>query len=196
AGGACSLTGKLIDEKQVTLQADLHGKLVNQPPIAVAGDDQQVECNFTGGGEFTLDGSESFDPDNNVVSFGWHKGSRTGPLVATLPRGNTTQLVSLPTSNNKTSYVLKVIDSFGQYDEDPPTVDVLDRTPPTVTAPAAVTAECTGPTGTSVVLGTASASDVCDAAPALTNDAPPNFNLGSTTVTWTATDQSRNKGTA
>src|SRR5262249_15575693 len=187
---------KLIDEKQVTLQADLHGKLVNQPPIAVAGDDQQVECNFTGGGEFTLDGSESIDPDNNVVSFGWFKGSRTGLLVATLPRGEAEQSVSTPTSNNKTSYVLKVIDSFGQYNEDATTVDVLDRTPPMVSAPAAVTAECTGPTGTSVVLGTASASDVCDAAPVLTNNAPSSFNLGTTTVTWTAIDESNNKGTA
>lgn len=195
-GGACSLTGKLIDQTQVTLQADLHGKLVNQPPIAVAGDDRQVECNFTGGGEFALDGSESIDPDNNVVSFGWFKGSRTGPLVATLSRGQAEQLVSTPTSNHETSYVLKVIDSFGQYDEDATTVDVLDTRPPTVTAPAAVTAECTGPTGTSVALGTASASDVCDDAPILTNDAPSTFNLGTTTVTWTAIDESDNMGTA
>lgn len=195
-GGACSLTGKLIDQKQVTLQADLHGKLVNQPPIAVAGDDQQVECNFTGGGEFTLDGSESIDPDNNVVSFGWYKGSRTGPLVATLSRGQADQLVSTPASNHETSYVLKVIDSFGQYDEDATTVDVIDTRPPTVTAPAAVTAECTGPTGTSVALGTASAGDVCDDAPILTNNAPSSFGLGTTTVTWTAIDESNNKGTA
>ncbi|MBY0278876.1 HYR domain-containing protein [Candidatus Binatia bacterium] len=195
-GGACSLSGKLIDQTQVTLQADLHGTLVNQPPIAVAGDDQQVECNFTGGGEFTLDGSESIDPDNNVVSYGWFKGSRTGSLVGALARARAEQLVSTPTSNHETSYVLKVIDSFGQYDEDTTTVDVVDTRPPTVMAPAAVTAECTGPSGTSVVLGTASASDVCDDAPILTNDAPPVFNLGSTTVTWTAIDESNNKGTA
>src|SRR5262249_59815307 len=105
-------------ERRVTLQADRHGHLVNQPPMAVAGDDQQVECSFTGGGSFTLDGSESFDPDNNVVSYGWYKGSRTGTLVATLSRGDTTQPVSKPTSTTKTSHVLKVIDSFGQYGED------------------------------------------------------------------------------
>jgi hypothetical protein len=195
-GGACSLTGKLIDQTQVTLQADLHGKLVNQPPIAVAGDDQQVECNFTGGGEFTLDGSESIDPDNNVASFAWFKGSRTGSLVSTLSRGQADQLVSTPTANHETSYVLKVIDSFDQYDEDTTTVDVIDTRPPTVTAPASVTAECTGPTGTSVVLGTASASDVCDDAPILTNNAPSSFGLGTTTVTWSAIDDSNNKGTA
>lgn len=195
-GGACSLSGTLINETQVTLQADLRGKLVNQPPIAVAGDDQLVECNFTGGAEFTLDGSESIDPDNNVVSFGWFKGSRTGSLVATLPRGHAEQLVSTPTSNHSTSYVLKVIDSFDQYDEGAITVDVVDTRPPNVTAPAAVTAECTGPAGTSVALGTASASDVCDDAPVLTNDAPSTFNLGTTTVTWTAVDESTNEGTA
>lgn len=195
-GGACSLSGKLMDQTQVTLQADLHGKLVNQPPIAVAGDDQQVECSFTGGGEVTLDGSDSIDPDNNVVSYGWFKGSRTGSLVSTLSRGEAEQLVSTPTSNHETSYVLKVVDSFGQYDEDTTAVDVVDTRPPNVIAPAAVTAECTGPTGTPVVLGTASASDVCDDAPILTNNAPSVFNLGTTTVTWSAVDESNNKGTA
>ena len=92
--------------------------------------------------------------------------------------------------------MLKVIDSFDQYDEDTTTVDVVDTRPPNVPAPAAVTAECTGPAGTSVVLGTASASDVCDDAPVLTNDAPSTFNLGTTTGTWTAIDESTNKGTA
>lgn len=195
-GGSCSLSGTLINDTQITVQANLQGTLVNQPPIAVAGDDQTVECNFTGGGEFVLDGSESIDPDNNVVSFAWLRGSRTGTLVGTLARGQADQLVSTPTSNNETSYVLKVIDSFGQYDEDTVAVDVVDTTPPTVSAPAAVTAECTGPSGTAVVLGTASASDVCDDAPILTNDAPSLFDLGTTTVTWSAVDESSNEGTA
>jgi hypothetical protein len=65
-GGACSLAGTLINETQVTLAADLHGRLVNQPPTAIAGDDQTgdkaVECNQTGGATFNLDGSQSSDP--------------------------------------------------------------------------------------------------------------------------------------
>jgi hypothetical protein len=63
-----------------------------------------------------------------------------------------------------------------------------------------VTAECRGPTGTPVALGDATASDVCDASVVPGNDAavnfPLGFPLGSSTVTWTATDDSGNKGSA
>ena len=196
-GGACSLAGNLIDSTQVTLIADLHGRLVNQPPTAIAGDDQKVECNQTGGATFDLDGSQSYDPDNNIASFVWLKGSRTGERIGNLPRAQFTQLVSTPTSSNQTPYVLKVIDAFGQYAEDTTQVNVVDTTPPDVTAPAAVTAECTGPAGTPVNnLGAATATDVCDASPDVTSDAPQLFMLGKNTVTWTATDESTNQSTA
>jgi len=183
--------GILIESGQVRINAELHGTLVNQPPTAVAGPDQRVECNQTGGATFTLDGSDSFDPDNNVAFFGWFKGSRTGPLVGTLPRIQLEQPVK-----NTTSYVFKVIDAFGQYDEDVTTVAVVDTTAPTVTVPPDRKAECAGPTGTPVALGTATASDVCDASPAIGNNAPPLFALGSTTVTWSARDASENVGFA
>jgi HYR domain-containing protein len=191
SGGACTLQGILFESGQVRINADLHGRLVNQPPTAVAGPDQRVECNQTGGATFTLDGSESFDPDNNVAFFGWFKGSRTGPLVGTLPRIQLDQPVK-----NTTSYVFKVIDAFGQYDEDVTTVAVVDTTKPSITAPSDRTAECTGPTGTAVDIGKATASDVCDASPDISNNAPQSFALGDTTVIWTATDDSGNVGSA
>jgi hypothetical protein len=195
------MAGTLINETQVTLTANLKGRLVNQPPTAMAGDDQTgddaVECNQTGGATFNLDGSQSHDPDNNIVSFAWFKDSRTGELIGNLPRARFTQLVSTPTSNHQTAYVLKVIDEFGQYDQDTTQVNVVDTTPPKVIAPAGVTAECTGPTGTPVSdLGTATATDVCDPSPTITSDAPLLFGLGKNTVTWTATDESTNTGTA
>ena len=128
-GGACSLTGDLFDSKQLTLHSNLQGRLVNQPPTAIAGDDQPtVECSFTGGGAFDLDGSRSFDPDKNIVSFGWFKGSRTGPPMGNLLKLHLQQAVSTPSSNNQTSYIFKVIDLFGQYDEDTTTVNVVDTT--------------------------------------------------------------------
>ena len=63
--GRARMAGTLIDEKQVTLKADLHGRLVNQPPTRGRWSTispparQTVECSLTGGGTFTLDGSES-----------------------------------------------------------------------------------------------------------------------------------------
>ncbi len=76
------------------------------------------------------------------------------------------------------------------------TVTVVDTTAPTVTAPEAVSVEQTNHDGTPTPLGTATVSDICDAAPVVTNDAPAVFPLGDTTVTWTATDASGNAGTA
>ena len=45
-------------------------------------------------------------------------------------------------------------------------------------------------------LGLATATDDCAGAPAITNNAPPNFFVGTTPVTWTATDVSGNASTA
>jgi len=51
--------------------------------------------------------------------------------------------------------------------------------------------------GTPVNLGTPTVSDICDANPAVTNNAPPaGFPLGNTTVTWTVRDASGNSATA
>ena len=112
--------------------------------------------------------------------------------MGNLLRAQFTQLVSTPTSNHQTSYVLKVIDAFGQYDEDTTTVNVVDTTPPTVTRrptrrPVGTAVECTGRVVTPVAIGTATADDVCDASPAVTNDAPQLFRARDTMVTWTAT---------
>src|SRR2546429_3930434 len=77
-------------------------------------------------------------------------------------------------------------------------VTVQDTTPPTVTPPAPVTAEATGPSGAVVSYGAASASDLVDGAVAATC-APTSgstFPLGSTTVTCTANDSAGNAGTA
>ena len=75
-------------------------------------------------------------------------------------------------------------------------VNVVDTTPPVVTPPPPVTAECTGPSGTPVNIGLATAADICDASLAIGNNAPAVFPLGTTTVTWTARDDSNNVGSA
>ena len=200
-GGICTMKGTMFragnqNDGGIEMSVDIKGTLVNQPPTADAGGDRTVECNATARGFFTLNGTAD-DPDNNIASMGWFRGSRTGPLVGMLPTAELDQPVSTPTSNNAASYVFKVIDAFGQYDEDTATVNVVDTTSPTVKAPDGVTAECTGPAGTPVSnRGAATASDICDASPTITSDAPQLFGLGTTTVTWTAMDQSLNKGTA
>ena len=75
------------------------------------------------------------------------------------------------------------------------TVTVTDSTAPAVTAPADVTAEATG-TLTTVSLGAATADDLVDSAVAATSDAPAQFPLGATVVTWSATDAAGNSASA
>jgi len=75
-------------------------------------------------------------------------------------------------------------------------VTVVDTTPPTLVVPANISKEQTSLAGTPVDIGQATATDICDAAPAVANDAPAVFPLGETTVTWTATDDSGNQATA
>lgn len=73
-------------------------------------------------------------------------------------------------------------------------VIIEDTQLPLITAPADILGEeCTSPQGASPELGQASASDVCDAAPVISNDAPPIHAIGTTTVTWSANDASGNR---
>jgi hypothetical protein len=91
---------------------------------------------------------------------------------------------------------LTVTDGNGYTSTATATVTVLDNTLPTLTAPAAVAVstdagQCTA---SSVALGTATATDNCSAT--VKNDAPATFPIGTTTVTYTATDASGNVATA
>jgi hypothetical protein len=87
-------------------------------------------------------------------------------------------------------------DASGNSGTDAQLVTVVDTTPPSIVAPADVTAECTSPLGTPVDLGAPVVSDVCDDSVAVSNDAPPLFPLGMTTVLWTAADDHGNSASA
>ena len=71
---------------------------------------------------------------------------------------------------------------------------MTDTAVPVVTAPLAISVEATAPL-TSVVIGTATATDAVGVV-SLASDAPVTFPVGTTVVTWTATDAAGNVGTA
>ena len=78
-------------------------------------------------------------------------------------------------------------------------ITIVDITAPNIIAPADITQEANGVESTikgELGLGTPTVSDVADPEPSVTNDAPELFLLGTTTVTWTATDASENSATA
>ena len=84
----------------------------------------------------------------------------------------------------------------GSVDSDPDTVNITvqDTTKPVITCPDNVTVEQESAAGTVVPL-TATATDICDADPTITNDTLPIYPLGTTTVTFKATDDSGNSAT-
>jgi hypothetical protein len=95
--------------------------------VADAGPDRVAEAWGTDGTEVVLDGSLSFDPDDDALSFRWTDESGlvelgTGPtLTLTLPAGTYT-------------FRLTVGDSRGGEDEDDVTITVEDTTPPHIRA--------------------------------------------------------------
>jgi subtilisin family serine protease len=93
----------------------------------------------------------------------------------------------------ETTVVWTATDDSGNSASDSQTVTIEDTTPPDLTAPPDIVAECTSPDGTPVDLGDPIVSDICDASVDVANDAPPLFPIGTTPVLWTATDDSGNQ---
>jgi hypothetical protein len=100
--------------------------------------------------------------------------------------GSTTVLCEAVDTSNNTNTCSFVVE-----------VTPTDTTPPVVTCPANIVAECTGPDGAAVPYTGQSAVDNCDGAmvPACTPASGSTFALGPTTVTCSATDAANNTGT-
>jgi predicted metallo-beta-lactamase superfamily hydrolase len=96
-----------------------------------------------------------------------------------------------------TTVTCSATDTHGNTGSGSFSVTVVDTTSPTVTVPANITTEATGPSG-AVVTFSASASDLVDGAitPSCSPASGSTFALGTTTVTCTATDAHGNLGSA
>jgi hypothetical protein len=108
----------------LTMNLDVGGDITNQPPTANAGPDQNIECTSAAVNDVTLDASASSDPDSNIALYSWLLGSRAGKEVGFDEVSNVEQPLGSQT------YVLRVIDAFGQADEDTTVVNVIDTMPP------------------------------------------------------------------
>jgi subtilisin family serine protease len=154
----------------------------NTPPVCDANGPYTAEC----GMGTQLDGTGSYDPDGDPLTYTWE-----GPFDSS-PESGAMPTVIFPAPTGLKSVDLTVTDAIGDSDSCSAPVTVQDTLDPSITAPDDVLDECTSPAGTPADLGTPVTDDACDEALMVTNDAPPLFPLGATPVLWTATDDSGN----
>jgi probable HAF family extracellular repeat protein len=139
--------------------------------------------------------AEATGPDGAIVTYddlmGWALDNVDSyvPVTYTPESGSTFPL-------GTTTVTATASDVRGNTATDTFKVTVRDTTPPSITAPADVTAEATGASGAAVALVNPIVSDVVDTQPVVTSDAPAIFPPGSTAVTWMAKDASGNFATA
>jgi uncharacterized membrane protein YgcG len=86
-------------------------------------------------------------------------------------------------------------DDAGNFASAEQRIVIEDKSPPMIIAPANIVAEATD-FATPLSLGSPIVIDLADASPLITNDAPVGYLLGNTTVTWMATDATKNSATA
>lgn len=151
----------------------------NQPPVANAGLDQTLQCTEPSGASVTLDGSASFDPDDDILSYLW-TGS-FGAISGSRP--------ALTLSIDSHVITLEVDDNRAGSDSDIVNITVQDTISPTLEAPDDITEECTTPNGQEVNIGAPSVDDICSENIVVSNDALELFVLGLTNVTWSAEDE-------
>lgn len=162
-------------------------------PFADAGPDQVVECEGARTAAL-VDGSGSSDVNGAELSFHWtsteasFESSIAPVTIAHFLPGSAT--IALTVGNGV------------DVNTDTALLRSQDTLPPDITCPAPATAECTALGGTpaedaaiQAFLAGARASDRCDVSPAIATDAPAFFPLGTTPVTFTATDDALHRDT-
>lgn len=122
---------------------------------------------------------------------------RNGSVVAHLPANSTSFTDEGLSECTPYTYTVVAVGLGGNSDPSNAASVTLDVTKPTITAPPDVTVSNTaGQCGaTGVDLGMPVTADNCGGV-SVTNDAPAEFPVGTTTVTWTVTDAQGNQATA
>lgn len=168
--------------------------IINRPPVANAGIDKTVECESSGRTAVALSAAGSSDPDGDTLTYKWSApGVSFDDATSATPVGN----FSIGTK----AVTLEVSDGYSTA-TDEVQVTVQDTTPPVISCPIEVQAECTGDMGVdrddpqlAAFFASVSATDTCDTTPVITHDAPERLPVGVTPVTFTAADSFGNVST-
>jgi hypothetical protein len=167
--------------------------VIDAPPAARIDGAPVLECDGPGGASATLDGNDSVDDDStpatndDITTFEWLADpGQPGELVL-----GTGEILHVRMSLGNHMVGLRVTDSVGASDVAVAPITVRDSTPPVLQCPPGVTAECPA----QPVFGSASATDLCDPAPLVTETIPASYPLGTTMAVWRAIDASGNPAT-
>lgn len=158
-------------EPALSVQVNVEGVLVNQPPTARIATEPVVECTSSEGAEVTLDATPSSDPDDNIGLHSWRRGvGFDAPELAFTP---VVTLLQAPRTTE--TYSVLIADTGFEPSTSEATVSVVDTTPPSV-GPIELDRDCLWPPNHKWVrleLGTdlrAEVEDVCDPSPLLRID--------------------------
>ena len=166
----------------------------NRPPVAEAGPDQVVFAGGNCSADVTLNGTGSTDPDGDPLTYVW-----TGSFGSV---NGTTPTVSL--SSGPHNIILTVSDGKGGSASDTVKVTVVDNETPRITAPQDITRIIgVGSTSCGLVindpdLGAPIFSDNCPGVLVTRSGVPSGnfFPVGTTILTYTATDVAGKQATA
>ena len=182
--------GTLSTNEKGVIKFGLPAGPSNEPPVADAGPDQEVECTGPDGATVTLDGTGSSDPDGDdlLLNYSW---KRIQPPPDGAPFGGQTPTV--PLAVGVYEFELTVTDPEGASATDTVIVEVVDTTPPElmlVESSFSITIASAAPSAAVDVLleSGATATDVCDPSVDITFAPAGPYPPGTTEVTITATD--------
>jgi hypothetical protein len=101
----------------LNISKDIASPTTNQSPIANAGSDQTINVGAT----VTLDGSASYDPDDDALTYKW-----TAPDGITLSSATATNPTFIaPEVTKDTAYTFKLVVNDGTVDSKPDSVNIL-----------------------------------------------------------------------
>jgi len=182
---------------------DIFGATVtNDAPATFALGATTVTYTATDGNGLTTSGTQTVtvaDTTAPVLNVPADITAEANAINSTVAIGSATATDIFPvtvTSDAPATYLLgttvvtwTATDANGNVTTGTQNVTVVDTTAPVLTVPADVSVEATG-METPVSIGTATATDIF--AVTVTSDAPATYPLGTTVVTWTATDANGN----
>jgi len=169
-----------------TISAEGTVSFTNRVPTANAGVDQTLTAAANGAATVSLDGSRSFDPDGDPLTWTW--AGPFGVINGALPQ------VVLTVGVHVLS--LTVDDSKGGSGSSNVAITVnapSDMTPPVLRLPASFTVVATSPAGAAPRYSASALDDVDGViTPSCAPASDSNFPIGTTTVNCTATDAAGN----